>query len=84
MLGQLVLTARPTVRDRADEDVFHRDNQVLERVLARLAHHQFRVLQMLAVATGQIQVRRRDVDELRERQVVHVDFAGSGTAAHVG
>src|SRR5262249_20398 len=58
VLGQTIFAARSARRDRADEDVFHRDDQVLERVLARLAHDQLGLLQMLAVAARQIEVRR--------------------------
>src|SRR5262249_26777750 len=81
---QTILAPRAARRDRADEDIFHRDDQVLERVLARLAHDELGLLQMLTVAARQIEVGRGHVDVFREREVVNVDLPGTGAAAHVG
>src|SRR5262245_28617494 len=84
VLGQPVLTTRPSGRVRGDEDVFELDDQVLERVFARLADGQLRFWNVLAVAGEQHEIRRRHVDVLRERQILDVDLAGARTTAQVG
>src|SRR5262245_58293168 len=84
VLGQPVLTARPAGRDRRDENVLQLDDQVLERVLTGLAHGQLRLRNVLAVAARQHEIRRRDIDVLGQRQVLHIHLARTGATAQVG
>ena len=73
----------PPVLTERDQDLGHLDDDVLERGLARLAYHQGRFRQVLAVRAGQLQVRRPGVEVLREAQVLHAALASSATATHV-
>src|ERR1700730_16919194 len=84
VFGEPVFPVRAAGGDVADKNVLQLDRQVFERLLARLAHDQLGLLDVLAVAAMQHQRRRRLVEVVREVDVLHRDFARAGAAAHMG
>src|SRR6185312_3735771 len=83
VLREALLTAAAARRVAGHENVLHRDLHVLERIFAGLADGDRALADMLAVGAVQHEVRRSEVDVLRDADVLEVRLAGAAAGARM-
>src|SRR4051812_33870734 len=74
---------RSAGRHAGDQDVLHLDLEILQRVLASLAHSQDRRFDVLSVRADLKQFRGGLVHEVREVEILDVDLASAASGSAV-